>query len=453
MVFSRYIWTIVALVAVIVVTSVFLGIYLQKPEFPVTRSLLIALLVLETIALVFYITRIRKDLLRLVNALSNDDPTLQFSSKVKDPYFSAIHHGFNEIIRDFRLVRLDKEAEQRFFEATVNHVQFGLLAFDNSGQVRMVNDACLRLFRVEELNNVQEVNNISEELAGVFKKLSSERELLKKISIKGIQYHLIFLVSRFTLREEEIMLISIRDISREIDRNELEAWQKLLRLLRHEILNSITPIKLLAANLSEILEKERGTSPHLELSGEELEHLRTGLDTIHRRSTSLSNFLDAYSNLYRMPELKIKQVDGGTLLERVATLFKEQLTEDKIILQIEPPPDKLVFSLDERMIEQVMINLVKNAIQAVKSTSKKNIILAATCIDEKPAMLVKDSGSGIPEEQLDSIFLPFFSTQSEGTGIGLSFSQHVMRLHNGYINVVSKPGDGSEFQLLFPNRD
>jgi nitrogen fixation/metabolism regulation signal transduction histidine kinase len=449
MVFSRYIWTIVGLVAIIVTTSLLLGIYLQKPDFPVTRSLLIALLVAESFALIFYITRIRKDLLRLVNALSNEDPTLQFSSNVKDPYFSAIHHGFNEIIRDFRLVRLDKEAEQRFFEATVNHVQFGLLAIDQSGQVRMANEACLDLFRLERLNHIRALDGVSKDLAVILEKLSSEKELLKKVYIHGIQHHLIFLASRFTLRNEDMMLVSIRDISREIDRNELEAWQKLLRLLRHEILNSITPIKLLAANLAEILEKEHRTTPVLELTGEELENLKTGLQTIYRRSTSLSNFLDAYSNLYRVPELNIKQVNGGTLLHRVATLLKEQLTKEKIEIQIIAPPENMVFNLDERMIEQVMINLVKNAIQAVKSTPAKKITLATAFLENKPALLVKDSGSGIPEEQLDSIFLPFFSTQPEGTGIGLSFSQHIMRLHNGHINVVSKPGSGSEFQLIF----
>jgi len=331
----------------------------------------------------------------------------------------------------------------------VNHVQFGLLAIDQSGQVRMANEACLDLFRLERLNHIRALDGVSKDLAVILEKLSSEKELLKKVYIHGIQHHLIFLASRFTLRNEDMMLVSIRDISREIDRNELEAWQKLLRLLRHEILNSITPIKLLAANLAEILEKEHRTTPVLELTGEELENLKTGLQTIYRRSTSLSNFLDAYSNLYRVPELNIKQVNGGTLLHRVATLLKEQLTKEKIEIQIIAPPENMVFNLDERMIEQVMINLVKNAIQAVKSTPAKKITLATAFLENKPALLVKDSGSGIPEEQLDSIFLPFFSTQPEGTGIGLSFSQHIMRLHNGHINVVSKPGSGSEFQLIF----
>ncbi len=136
MVFSRFIWSILAFVATIVGTSILLGIYLQKPEFPVTTSLLVVVLVLETFALVWYLTRIRRDLLKLINAMSNDDPTMQFSRVRRDPYFNAIHAGFNSLISDFRLVRLDREAEQRFFEETVNHVQFGLVAFNAKGEVK-----------------------------------------------------------------------------------------------------------------------------------------------------------------------------------------------------------------------------------------------------------------------------------------------------------------------------
>jgi len=449
MVFSRYIWTVLLLVLLIVATSVVLGIYLQKAAYPITRSMLIVLLVAESIGLFYYLIRIRKDMLKLVHALRNEDPSLQFSRKGKDPYFSAIHRGFNEIIKDFRLVRLDKEAERRFFEATVNHVQFALLAFDSRGRVRMANETCLSLFQLKELVQIETLADVSEELVQILEKLSHQKEMLQKVNIGGIQRHLIFLASRFRLLNEEITLISIRDISREIDKNELEAWQKLLRLLRHEILNSITPIRLLSSNLSDMFEKEKGAVTIEELTEKELEDLKTGLRTIFRRSTSLSKFLDAYSNLYRVPELKIGQVEGKKLLERTAILFRDQLAEEKIELQIDCPADDLVFFIDERMIEQVLINLVKNAIQAVKNTEVKRVVLIAAQVENHPAIIVRDSGSGIPEEQLDSIFIPFYSTHSGGSGIGLSFSQHVMRLHSGRIIVNSKPGEGSEFQLIF----
>jgi signal transduction histidine kinase len=157
MVFSRFIWSILAFVATIVGTSILLGIYVQRPDFPVTVSILVLALILETIALIWYLSRIRRDLLKLINAMSNNDPTMQFSRVHQDPYFSAIHKGFNALIRDFRLVRLDREAEQRFFEETVNHVQFGLAAFNRSGDVKMVNQAFLELFGINTMASLSDL--------------------------------------------------------------------------------------------------------------------------------------------------------------------------------------------------------------------------------------------------------------------------------------------------------
>jgi PAS domain-containing protein len=175
MVFSRFLWSILAFVAIIVGTSTLLGIYLQKPEFPVTTSLLVVVLILETIGMILFLTRIRRDLLKLINAMSNDDPTMQFARVGRDPYFSAIHAGFNALIRDFSLVRLDREAEQRFFEETVNHVQFGLLAFNGQGEVKMINRAFLELFGLHALSRLDELSPVSEELPGFFQVLLARK--------------------------------------------------------------------------------------------------------------------------------------------------------------------------------------------------------------------------------------------------------------------------------------
>ncbi|MEA3460619.1 MAG: PAS domain-containing protein, partial [Bacteroidota bacterium] len=275
MVFSRFIWSILAFVATIVGTSILLGIYLQKPEFPVTSSLLIVILVLETAALVWYLTRIRRDLLKLINAMSNDDPTMQFSRVRRDPYFNAIHAGFNSLISDFRLVRLDREAQQRFFEETVNHVQFGLVAFDGEGDVKMINQAFLELFGLQALVRLDDLATIAGDLPEFFRSFSPGKEILKKMELQGQAHHLIFLASGFILKNEEITLVSVRDISREMDQNEMEAWQKLLRVLRHEILNSISPIQLIAGNLSERLQSEGKLIDTEHLKDDEVEEILT----------------------------------------------------------------------------------------------------------------------------------------------------------------------------------
>ena len=452
MVFSRFIWSILAFVAVIVGTSLLLGIYLQKPDFPVTTSLLIVALILETIALIIFLTRIRRDLLKLINAMSNDDPTMQFARVGRDPYFSAIHKGFNALIKDFRLVRLDREAEQRFFEETVNHVQFGLIAFNGKGEVKMINQAFLELFGLQTLIQVNDLAAISEDLPEFVQSFSSGKETLKKMELGGQSHHLIFLSSGFVLKGEEIILVSVRDISREMDQNELEAWQKLLRVLRHEILNSISPIKLIAGNLSERLQPEGELLALDQLSKNEVEDIRTGLDTIHRRAGGLSVFLDAYTNLYRTPEFKAELTPILPLLERISNLFKEEFEQEGCALELSCPDPALEWMMDARMIEQVLINLVRNSIDAVHTQASKLIKLSASNTRKGIEISVEDTGTGIPRDQLESIFMPFFSTKETGTGVGLSFSQHVMRLHKGFIRVSSTPEEGSVFLLVFVSR-
>ena len=290
MVFSRFIWSILAFVVAIVLTAIGLGIYLQKPEYPVTNSLFVLALILETVALLWYLTRIRRDLLKLINALVNEDPSMQFSRVHRDPYFNAIHAGFNSLISDFRLVRLDREAEQRFFEETVNHVQFGLVAFNEKGEVTLVNQAFLELFGITEMVRLDVLEELAPDLPAFFKQFTPGKETLKKIALPDGQHHLIFLASGFVLKGENISLISVRDISREMDRNELEAWQKLLRVMRHEILNSISPIQLIAGNLSKRLQPEGEMVPLEQLTAEEALDIKTGLDTIHRRASGTLSF-------------------------------------------------------------------------------------------------------------------------------------------------------------------
>lgn len=453
MVFSRFIWSILAFVAAIVMTAIGLGIYIQKTEFPVTNSLFVFALILETVALLWYLTRIRRDLLKLINALVNEDPSMHFSRVRQDPYFNAIHAGFNVLISDFSLVRLDREAEQRFFEETVNHVQFGLLAFNDSGQVRMHNRAFLELFGLSGITHLDELEEASPELPGYFRQFSPGKEKLKKITLPDGQHHLIFLASGFVLKGEKISLLSVRDISREMDRKELEAWQKLLRVMRHEILNSISPIQLIAGNLSKRLQPEGELVPLEQLTAEEALDIKTGLDTIHRRASSLSVFLDAYANMYRTPEFTPAPTNIAPLLKRIAQLFKEDAEKQETRITVDCPNSKLELSMDAKMVEQVLINLVKNAMEAVKDQTSRDIVLSARRERNELILSVEDTGRGIPQDQMESIFVPFFSTRESGTGIGLSFSQHIMRMHGGQIRVSSLPGKGSEFQLIFSSRN
>ncbi|MCD4709630.1 MAG: ATP-binding protein, partial [Bacteroidales bacterium] len=325
-----------------------------------------------------------------------------------------------------------------------------LVAFNEKGEVKMVNQAFLEQFGLPDITNLDRLEEVSAELPGFFREFTPGRERLKKTLLPDGQHHLIFLASGFVLKGEKITLLSVRDISREMDRNELEAWQKLLRVLRHEILNSISPIKLIVSNLSEMLQPEGKMIPLTQLKENEIEDMKTGLNTIQRRATGLSAFLDAYSNLYRVPDLQVKPELVRDLLDRVVLLFREQFMREKISCSIQCANMELIIAMDERMIEQVLINLVKNSMDAVREKEDQSIQIYAEVRDRLPLIGVKDNGDGISPDQLESIFIPFYSTKEGGTGIGLSFSQHIMRLHHGQLKVNSSPGLGTDFQLVFP---
>jgi len=441
MVFSRFIWAILAFVVTISMTAVLLGLSLQQASFPIRSSLLILILIMETALLILYLTRIRRDLLRLVQALRNEDSMMQFRESRKDPYFSDIYQGFNSLIRDFRLVRSDRQAQQRFFEETVNHVPFGLLAFNSQGKVRMCNRAMLQLMERSEIRSLDDLGPRHHAMREILSHCKQGHEHLHHIALGQRRLHLIFLASEFILKGEAITLVSVRDISMEIDRNEQEAWHRIIRVLRHEILNSLSPIRLIAGSLGKRLDEEN-----------RLPEFREGLETIERRASGLSRFLDAYAQLYKTPEFNPESCHIPQLLEHVVELFKDGAALQGLALHSTCSHEGLQFLLDEKLSEQVLINLVKNAMESLSGQEGGEVYLEAYLKNGHLCIAVRDNGPGVAEEDRENIFIPFFSTREEGTGIGLSFSRHVMNLHRGQILLVSGAERGCEFQLHFPRR-
>ncbi len=306
----------------------------------------------------------------------------------------------------------------------------------------MVNQAFLQLFELERPENITALKEVAPELPEWLLGLEHNTESFRKLQLKGTPFHLIFLASQMKILGRMVTLVSVRDISREIEQNELEAWQKLMRVLRHEILNSVTPIRLLAGSISANLSTE--------MNEEEVSDLKNGLETIHRRASGLSSFMDAYSNLYRVPELEFTECSAGKILQRIALIYKDECDKMGIQISIKFKEDGQSIKLDPRLIEQVLMNLIKNAIEALSETKNPLLTLSARQEKGKSILIISDNGRGIPDDQLDHIFIPFYSTREGGSGVGLSFAQHVMRLHGGHIHVTSLPGEGSEFQVIFP---
>lgn len=255
--------------------------------------------------------------------------------------------------------------------------------------------------------------------------------------------------TEFKMRKEEYVLVAMQDIHAELEEKETESWQNLIRVLTHEIMNSMTPISSLASTVKGMLNPgEEGEEP--ELDEDDKESIRTALSTIQNRSDALLNFVGAYRNLTRIPKPNFRRFSIREMFERGQALLAPRLEEMNVDLQMNIIPDNLMLTADPDLVDQVLINLLLNAMDALKTQESRRIWLRATEQENgKIVIEVADSGHGITPDILDKIFMPFFTSKREGSGIGLSLSRQIMRLHKGSISVKSTPGEGAVFFLVF----
>lgn len=246
------------------------------------------------------------------------------------------------------------------------------------------------------------------------------------------------------MRDKKLKLVSFQNIQGELEEQELDAWQKLIRILRHEIMNSITPIVSLAATVDGML----ADSPYGTITKEQSEDVREAIAAIRNRSEGLMRFTETYRNLTRLPPPKFQLVDANDLVDRIVVLYRPVFEKNKVQFNKQLSQAPVIFQADVELIEQVIINLVKNAIDAAKHSENPTITISTQRTKEgKTIIKVADNGKGIEKELLEQIFVPFYTTKEEGSGIGLSLSRQIMRTHKGRISVQSKVGEGTVFTL------
>ena len=255
---------------------------------------------------------------------------------------------------------------------------------------------------------------------------------------------------KFKLRNVWYKLISLQDIQSELEEKEMEAWQKLIRVLTHEIMNSITPISSLAKTVDELLlHQSKNENKHLD--DQEFIDIRDAVNTIQKRSEGLIHFVEAYRKLTRIPKPDLKQVDLKETIHQIKRLMEREFMDQNIQVHLEDSPASLNIFADPEQIEQVLINLIKNSIDALMKKKEKHIWIK-TILDEqgRKVIEIKDNGSGIAPEAREHIFVPFYTTKKTGSGIGLSLCRQIMRQHLGSITAFSEPKESTTFRLLFP---
>jgi nitrogen fixation/metabolism regulation signal transduction histidine kinase len=403
------------------------------------------LIIFEVAALFRAVDRSNRDLTRFFEAVKFGDFTQSFSTRSAGRSDRELRRAMSEVMAAFEKARLEKEEQALYLQTIVRHVAIGLLVFRPDGEVDLMNNAAKRLLGVSHLKNVKALEPVSPGLPSSLLALKPRERALVRIKRPDEELQLALHASEFKLRAQPFTLVSIQDIRSELEEKEIDAWQKIIRILTHEIMNSMTPISSLAATAQDLLPKGEASG-----DADAWGDIELALRTIAKRSQGLVRFVEGYRNLTRLPHPDLKFIPARELFSRVGQLLQWPIAESGARFESSVRPDHLELLADPELLEQVLINLLLNAADAVRGRDGALVELTAY-IDERsrPVIQVRDNGVGIPEENLDKVFIPFFSTKEGGSGIGLSLSRQVMQLHNGTISVSSRPGDGSVFTLRF----
>ena len=445
MVYRKFRVDVTVRVAILVVLIGLFFYVLFKMKVPAAAVLLGLLIAAQVAGLFRAVDRTNRDLARFFDSVRFDDFSQTFRGKSPGGAFADLHAALARVIEAFRAARADKEEQALYLQTVVQHVGIGLVVFQPDGEVELINNAARRLLKIPLLKNIRNLEEAYPGLPETLFRLKPRDRSLVKVEAGDEQLQLLLHAAAFKQHGRDFTLVSIQDIRGELEEREIEAWQKLIRVLTHEIMNSMTPISSLATTVEGLIEKSReGGEP------ESMSDIRGALRTIQRRSEGLLHFVDGYRNLARISKPDLKFFPASDLFAQVAQLLQSRLDECGVRLAAFSNPARLEILADPNLLEQVLINLVLNACDAVRGEAHPRIELTAS-LDERgrPVIQVRDNGAGIAPENLDKIFVPFFSTKEGGSGIGLSLSRQIMRLHGGSITVASKPGQETVFTLRF----
>jgi nitrogen fixation/metabolism regulation signal transduction histidine kinase len=403
----------------------------------------------QIFSLIRYVTKTNRDLTRLLESIKYSDFSQSFTNSLKGSGFEELHTAFTEVIKEFQRAKIEKEEHFRFLQTIVDHVGIALIAYNPDGAVEVINNAAKKLLKVPRLGNIRDLQSISPILTQKLLELSPGRKELVKLQQGDELLQLSIYATGFVLRKQQMILVAMQNIQSELEEKEMKSWQTLIRVLTHEIMNSITPIASLSATAFGLLKNNQECEVPDSLN-EVIVDVRDAVNTIEKRSKGLLDFIENYRQLTRIPKPEFKIVQVKHLFERVGNLMKDQLDSQAIDFKMRVDPETLEITADQTLIEQVMINICKNSVEAVDGINNPKIeISAGTDGFGNPVVKVIDNGKGISEEVAEKIFIPFFTTKPQGSGIGLSLSRQIMRLHKGTLSVTSKPNAETTFVLRF----
>jgi len=423
-------------------------------KYIVTPSVFIIIVLFQIIELIYVIEKYFNKYNFLLRSIKHKDFTSTSLILPKDKILKEQKEVIAEIIDSFQNVRIEKENHYNYLITLVEHLNTGIVCFNESEKINLINTSAKKILGIENIQSLSSLKHINTHLYENFKNIKSGEGKTLKTICNNEACHLLIRNTDFVMRKKFYKLVSLQNIKQELDIKEQESWYKLIRILNHEVMNSMTPIVSLSKELNDTFFSESGEKvPIQNISDSDFEDIYLSTKTIEKRSQSLLNFVKSYRSFTSLPKPDLKEVLLNDIIIGVIKLLESKIRESGIQLIQYQPNSKFTIIVDKDMLEQVLINLLLNAIEAVNTQNNPKIIIDYGTENNEIFINIKDNGEGISAEYIDKIFVPFFTTKKKGSGIGLSLSKQIMIAHKGNIIVNSTIGKGSTCIIKIPNFD
>jgi nitrogen fixation/metabolism regulation signal transduction histidine kinase len=408
------------------------------------------ILVIQVIEFILYLNRTNREIARFISNISHQDLSERFEVKSAGSPFRKLYRSMNRVITQLEEIKLEKEAQYNYLQILLSHIKTSIISVREDNTIALVNDAARDLLGIEEGSSWKDMKSVHARLTTEIDRMKGRASKLIEVPIHQEPWQLSVNVSSVVILGSSYRIITLQDIRSEIEQKEIESWHKLIQILRHEIRNSVTPIASMTETIIMLVEDQAGKAKKpTALSEQDIEDVYSSLQTVHDRSERLYRFVEKYRSLTRIPPPRKETIVIGELLKSTRELFQHELDSRGIQMLVESAEDVLCIEADPSLVDQVLINLLKNSIEALEDKEDGKIILSAEETANHIILKVLDNGKGIPPSEIQDVFLPFFTTKEDGMGIGLPLSRQIMNLHGGTLSVDSQPGGMTVFSLVF----
>ncbi len=412
--------------------------------------IILALLVAQTAYLIRYVNHTNRKIAYFFDAIKNEDFTLRFPEKLSLKSLEELNHSLNMLNGMIQDIHLKKQTQEQYYQEILKQADIGILTFNEKGHIIFSNPTVERLLNYRPLNHIKQLAQVDENLYALFEGLKPFDRKLFQLTNEREKRQLAFKSTSITLDKQNLLLVVVQDIHKELDEKETDSWVRLIRVLTHEIMNTIAPITSISESLLKFFKTGKEGSSMEEFPKEHIKSTTKGLEVIQEQGNDLISFVQSYRTLLNVPEPDREIISASKLLGKVNVLMGQYDLNNQVKIHLLTEPNDLELFVDEKQISQVLVNLAKNALQSLENRENAVIkITAGITKEHKKYIEVWDNGPGIPADLIEEIFVPFFTTKNSGTGIGLSLSKQILRLHGGALKVHSVPNEATSFVLIF----